>query len=213
MSSACHRGRFRTWCFSHILHTSLHQQASSGLASSTTINPEDVILSLFQNLFKIQEKPECVVYIHLRVTREAFDDCVSCGKAGVPLPDLPYAGYMQANSAIQLNRLIQWLDIQWDPIGGSLRSHSPYRKDFLDPNQMTAVAFVYFPVHGIAAVGKCGRKSKSGVPPKAPAVNHCSMSIMNSKTPMLHYASACIWLITWLIPHLCNATIISCTWY
>ncbi len=153
MSSASHGGRFRTWRFSHILHTSLHPQASSALAPPTTINPEEVILSLFKNLFRIQEN------IHLRVSRAAFDNCVSCGKAGAPLPDLPFTGYMQADSAIERNRLNKWLDIQWNAVGSSLRSHCPYREDFLEPSQETAAAFVYFPVHGVAANAKCGRKA------------------------------------------------------
>ena len=184
MSSASHEGRYRTWCFSHILHTSLIPQAVSGLAPSTTINPEDIVLSLFQNMFKIKEKPECVVYIHLRVTRAGFDDCVSCGKAGAPLPDLPYAGYMQANATIERKLLKNWLDIPWDPVGGKLISNITYRQDFLEPNQAATTHFIYFRVLGVPAVGKCGRKAKSGGPPKAPAVNHCSMPIR--KTSMLH---------------------------
>ena len=123
-------------------------------------------------MFKIQEKPECVVYIHLRVSRAAFDNCVSCGKASAPLPDLPFTGYMQANDTIELNRLIKWLEIQWDPVGGKLISDDSYRKDFLEPSQQTAAAFVYFRVHGVPAVGKGGRKANSGAPSKAPAVNH-----------------------------------------
>ena len=172
MSSASHGGRCRTWRFRHILHTSVIPQASIGLAPSTTINPEDIILSLFKNMFMIKEKPDCVVYIHLRVSRAAFDNCVSCGKASAPLPDLPFTGYMQANDTIQLNRLIQWLDINWDSVGGKLISHDPYRKDFLEPSQETAAAFVYFRVHGVPALEKGGRKAKGGGPPKAPAVNH-----------------------------------------
>ena len=126
-------------------------------------------------MFRPQEKPECVIYIHLRVSRAAFDNCVSCGKASAPLPDLPFTGYMQANSAMELNRLIKWLNIQWDPVGGKLNSHDPYRKDFLEPSQDTAAAFVFFRVHGVPAVGKGGGnsgKAKSGGPPKAPTVNH-----------------------------------------
>ena len=178
--------RRKTWRFSDILHTSVIPQASSGLAPSTTINPVDIILNLFQNLFLTQGKPECVVYIHLRVSRAAFDNCVSCGKASVALPDLPFTGYMQANTIIERNLLIKWVDIEWDPVGGKLSSHGPYREDFLEPSQETAAAFVYFRVHGVAAVGKGGRKAKGGGLPKAPAVNHCSMSIMMRKTPMLH---------------------------
>jgi hypothetical protein len=39
------------------------------------------------------------------VSRSAFDNCVSCGKAHDPLPDLPFTGYMQAAHAIDLRRL------------------------------------------------------------------------------------------------------------
>ena len=124
MSSASHGGRFRTWRFSHILHTSLIPQACSGLAPSTAINPEDTILSLFKNMFMIKEKPDCVVYIHLRVSRAAFDNCVSCGKASAPLPDLPFTGYMQANGTIEQKLLIKWSNIQWDPVGGSLMTNN-----------------------------------------------------------------------------------------
>ena len=146
-------------------------------------------------MFRPQERPECVIYIHLRVSRAAFDNCVSCGKAGVPLPDLPFTGYMQTDSAMELNRLIKWLNIQWDPVGSSLRSHGPYREDFLEPSQETAAAFVYFPVHGVAAVGKCGRKGKNGGPTKAPAVNHFCICMLLGES----------WLITWLIviPPIC----------
>jgi hypothetical protein len=92
---------------------------------------------------------------------------------------------MQANAAIERKRLIKSLEIQWDPVGGKLNSHDPNRKDFLDPSQETAAAFVYFRVHagGVPAVGKGGRKTKRGGPHKAPAENHCSMPIR--KTPML----------------------------
>ena len=68
-------------------------------------------------MFMIKEKPDCVVYIHLRVSRAAFDNCVSCGKASTPLPDLPFTGYMQANGTIEQKLLIKWLNIQWDPVG------------------------------------------------------------------------------------------------
>jgi hypothetical protein len=125
--------------------------------------------------------PDCVVYIHLRVSRPAFDNCVSCGKAQDPLPDPPFTGYMQAAQAIDLQRLNKWFDVTWDPVGAKLSSHGPYRRDILHPDHATAAAYVYFPVHGVAALGK-GDPATSRPPnlyesvslsPKDSAVNHC----------------------------------------
>jgi hypothetical protein len=88
-------------------------------------------------------KPECVVYIHLRVSRFAFDNCVSCWTAGRPLPYLPFTGYMQANDTIDLQRLKKWFDMTWVPVGAKLSSHGPYQQDFLHPDPTTAAAYVY----------------------------------------------------------------------
>jgi hypothetical protein len=92
------------WRFSHILHTYLLPQASSGLAPSNTSTetPEDIILRLLQDMLLTVGKTDCVVYINLRVSRSAFDNCVSRGKAQDPLPDLPFTGYMHTAHAIDL---------------------------------------------------------------------------------------------------------------
>ena len=83
-------------------------QASSGLAPSnnSTETPEDIILRLFQDMLLIDGMPDCVVYIHLRVSRSAFHSCVSCGKAQDPLPDPPFTSYMQAAQAIDLQTMV-----------------------------------------------------------------------------------------------------------
>ena len=195
MSSASHGRRYRTWHFSHILHTSLCTGASFALGPQSLTDPWYAIRYLFQRLILTDRKPECVVYIHLRVSRAAFDNCVSCGKACAPLPDLPFTGYMQADSAVDLSRLSSWLDFTWEPVGSKLSSHPPYQEDFEKPDSATAAAFVYYPLHGVAALGKGGRRAKGGAPSTAPAVNHCSSSIR--KIPMLHWpAYACYWHIT-----------------
>ena len=182
-------GRYRTWRFNQFLHTSLLPQASIGLAPSNTMDPTDIILKLFQDMFLTQEKPASVTYIHLRVSRAAFDHCVSCGKAQTQLPDLPFTGYLQANDTIDRQRLTKWLDMTWDAVGEQLRSHGPYRADYLEPSHATAAAFVYFCVHGTAAVQRAGRKPKGGGPPTDSAVNHCPAS--TRRFPMLHGTTSC----------------------
>jgi hypothetical protein len=156
MATRCHTSHL-----SHILHTTLLPQASSGLALSNnrTETPEDIILRLFQVMLFTHGKLNCVVYIHLCVSRSAFDNCVSCGKAQGPLPELPVTGYMQAAQAIDLQRLKKWFDMTWDPVGANLSSNGPFRRDFLHSDHATAAAYVYFPVHGVGALGKGGENS------------------------------------------------------
>ena len=100
--------RCRTWNFSHTLYTSILPEATRGLHPTSTIDPFALIKSLFEKLFK--EGPAPVFYIHLRVSRAAFDLCVSCGKTGAALPDLPFAGFIQARYAVGLSILQPWLD-------------------------------------------------------------------------------------------------------
>ena len=135
MSSDSPVGRFRTWRFSHILYTSLLPEAASGLGPRCpSINPWDIIKRQFDKLFKTHKRPECVVYIDLRVSRSAFDNCVSCGRAGAPLPDLPFAGYIQAGTTVGLSILQKWLDAKWTPLGCKLCSSIQYREEFIAPD-------------------------------------------------------------------------------
>ena len=125
--------RCRTWNFSHTLYTSILPEATRGLHPTSTIDPFVLIKSLFEKLFK--EGPAPVFYIHLRVSRAAFDLCVSCGKTGAALPDLPFAGFIQARYAVGLSILQPWLDTRWTPVGSKLlllsilRSCSGYESD------------------------------------------------------------------------------------
>ena len=169
MSSDSPVGRFRTWRFSHILYTSLLPEAASGLGPRCpSINPWDIIKRQFDKLFKTHKRPECVVYIDLRVSRSAFDNCVSCGRAGAPLPDLPFGGYIQAGTTVGLSILQKWLDAKWTPLGCKLCSSKQYREEFIAPDDSTAAAFVYFLVHGNAALETGGRPSKGKRPPRRP---------------------------------------------
>ena len=110
------RPRHRVWSFSHTLCTSILPEATSGFHRTSTIDPVVLIHRLFDNLFKDCGRP--VFYIHLRVTRAAFDLCVECGKTGAALPDLPFAGFIQAKSLLGLNNLQRWLDATWRPRRG-----------------------------------------------------------------------------------------------
>jgi hypothetical protein len=94
----------------------------------------------------------------------AFDLCVSCGKTGAALPDLPFAGFIQASSLVGLSNLQAWLDARWTPVGSKLHSDPRYRREFLPPEDPS---FVYFLVHGKPALAVGGRPRKQ---PKAPAV-------------------------------------------
>ena len=123
--------RCRTWNFSHTLYTSILPEATRGLHPTSTIDPFVLIKSLFEKLFK--EGPAPVFYIHLRVSRAAFDLCVSCGKTGAALPDLPFAGFIQARSLVGLSILQPWLDARWTPVGSKLHSDPRYRNEFLAP--------------------------------------------------------------------------------
>ena len=92
MSGDITLSRSRTWHFSHTLYTSLRPEAARGLSPTSSIDPWDFIKHMFHDLF--EQGPATVSYIHLRVSRQAFDHCVACGKSGSALPDLPFSGFI-----------------------------------------------------------------------------------------------------------------------
>ncbi len=155
--------RSRTWHFSHTLYTSLQPEAVRGFRIRS-IDPWDIIKLLFIDIFK--QGPEAVSYIHLRVSREAFDHCVACGRSGSALPNLPFSGFIQAKSAVRKTILQTWLNAIWTPVGSKLSSAPQYRDEFMEP---THAAFVYFLVHGVPALGTAGRRRRSRQP-TAPVV-------------------------------------------
>jgi hypothetical protein len=110
--------RSRTWHFSHTLFTSLNPEAARGLSPTCSIDPWDFIKRMFDDLFK--QGPEADLYIHLRVSREAFDHCVACGRSDSALPNLSFLGFVQATSTIRKTILQRWLDAIWTFIGSKL---------------------------------------------------------------------------------------------
>ena len=162
MSGDINVRRTRTWHFSHTLFTSLKPEAARGLSPTSSIDPRDFIKHMFDELFK--QGPATVVYIHVRVSREAFDHCVACGRSDSALPSLPFTGFIQATSTVQKTILQRWLDAIWTPVGSKLCCDPQYRKEFMEP---TDAAFVYFLVRGVPALGTGGRGRRR---PTAPAV-------------------------------------------
>ena len=166
MSGDITLSRSRTWRFSHTLYTSLRPEAARGLSPTSSIDPWDFIKHMFHDLF--EQGPATVSYIHLRVSRQAFDHCVACGKSGSALPDLPFSGFIQATSAVRKTILQRWLDAIWTPVGSKLCSDPHYQKEFMEPAAKTAAAFVHFLVRGEPALGVGGRGRKRKQP-KDPA--------------------------------------------
>jgi hypothetical protein len=103
------------------------------------------------------------------------------------LPDLPFAGFIQARCLLGLNKLQRWLDATWTPVGSKLKDDPRYQKEFLAPDD---AAFVYFLVRGDPALGVAGRKRKQ---PTAPKVSFCATSVRCwcLKTPMLELNDCC----------------------
>ena len=99
MSGDISVSRSRTWHFSHTLYTSLKPEAARGVRPTSSIDPWDFIKRMFNDLFK--QGPEAVFYIHLRVSRAAFDHCVACGRSGSTLPNLPFSGFIQSTYAVR----------------------------------------------------------------------------------------------------------------
>ena len=163
MSGDITLSRSRTWRFSHTLYTSLRPEAARGLCPTCSIDPWDFIKRMFHDLFK--QGPATVFYIHLRVSRQAFDHCVACGKSGSALPDLPFSGFIQATSTVRKTILQRWLDAIWTPVGSKLYCDPHYRKEFMEPTNNAA--FVYFLVRGVPALGTGGRRRRQ---PTAPVV-------------------------------------------
>ena len=87
--------RSRVWYFTHTLHTRLEQHATRVLAA-TNVEPYNVLKQLFQSLILSTRLPEDVKFIQLRVPRVAFTVFESNARAGTPLPDLHFDGYIQS---------------------------------------------------------------------------------------------------------------------
>jgi hypothetical protein len=167
MSSDSDKSRYVTWKFTHILHISLHRQASRDLAVAAN-DPHAVLEQIFRSLI-LTTLPAQVAFIQLRVPRAAFEQCVSNSRANNHMPDLPFEGYIQAPNMIDRVRLTAWFDATWERVIGKLNAHGPFMLGFHNPVPATAAAFVYFQMHGAPALGRGGQ------PCRNPAVKYSAI--------------------------------------
>ena len=95
--------RSRVWYFTHILHTPLQQHATR-VSAATNVDPYDVLKQLFQSLILSTRLPKDVKFIQLRVPRLAFTVFESNARAGTPLHDLHFDGYIQSGNKLDRDR-------------------------------------------------------------------------------------------------------------
>ena len=116
MSDCKSVSRYRSWYVSHTLYTSLQPDTALQLRPPSTVPPWTLFWNLFNALF--QRVPDTVFYIHVRVSRAEFDQCVACGSSGSALPDLPFTAVIQATSALHLAKLQSFLPgAAWTHVG------------------------------------------------------------------------------------------------
>jgi hypothetical protein len=150
LKSVC---RSRTWYVSHALYASLQPDAALQLRPPSTIQPWTLYWNLFNALF--QRGPDTVFYIHVRVFRAEFDQCVAFGMSGWTLPDLPFTAVIQASRVIYLAKLQSFLSgAAWTPVGAKLCSDLRYKNEFVSRDEGV---YHYFKLRGDPALGK-GRR-------------------------------------------------------
>ena len=104
MSDCKYVCRSRTWYFSHTLYTSLQPDAALQLRPPSSVPSTVPPWTLFWNLFHalFERGPDAVFYIHVRVSRAEFDQCVACGSSGSALPDPPFTAVIQVQASCVL---------------------------------------------------------------------------------------------------------------
>ena len=152
--------RSRVWKFTHALHTRLEQHATR-VSAATNVEPYDVLKQLFQSLILSTRLPPDVKFIQLRVPRVAFTGFESNARTGTPLPDLHFDGYIQTEkNKLDLDRLKSWIDATWERVKCRLNTHPPFLSGFLNLDDATAAAYVYFQLLGKPALSTGGRQHK-----------------------------------------------------
>jgi hypothetical protein len=158
LKSAC---RSRAWLVSHTLYASLQPEAAVQLRPPSTVQPLTLFWNLFHALF--QRGPDTLSYIHVRVSRGEFDQCVACGSSGSAMPNLPFSAVIQASDHLYLSKLQSFLpDAEWTPVGGKLWSDQRYQNEFVSRDEGV---YHYFDLRGPPALGKGGRGRRKSTAP------------------------------------------------
>ena len=129
LKSVC---RCRACYVSHTLYASLQPDAALQLRPPSTVQPWTLFRNLFHTLYQ-RGGPDTVFYIHVRVSRGEFDQCVAYGSSGSALPDLPFtaddkSAVIQASDVLYLSNLQSFLpDTEWTPVVGKLWSDQRYQ--------------------------------------------------------------------------------------
>ncbi len=168
LKSVC---RCRACYVSHTLYASLQPDAALQLRPPSTVQPWTLFRNLFHTLYQ-RGGPDTVFYIHVRVSRGEFDQCVAYGSSGSALPDLPFtaddkSAVIQASDVLYLSNLQSFLpDTEWTPVVGKLWSDQRYQNAFVSRYEGV---HHYIDLRGPPALGKGGRGRKKSTAPDAAA--------------------------------------------
>ena len=130
----------------------------------SAMHKHDILDRQFEKLFMTDQRSACVFCIDLRVSRAEIDVCVSSWRACALLPDLPIQSYIQANDTVELSCLSLLLNATWEPVGYKLIPYAHFYRRLPQIQPYYQARFVYFPVHGVPALGKGGRPPKAAPP-------------------------------------------------
>jgi len=152
------RREFKTWRFTgtltptHHINEDIHWIATNNIA---VLEPHiQLVKACIRQKIMNQAKPGSVTFISWRFSRAAAASWVSKAKDKVPLPDLPFEGYIQSTTeSLSLPRLHRWIqDAIWDNVSGKLSLSRAYQ-EFSAPDD----AFEY-DNDGSPALSKGGRR-------------------------------------------------------
>jgi hypothetical protein len=152
------RREFKTWRFTgtltptHHINEDIHWIATNNIA---VLEPHiQLVKACIRQKIMNQAKPGSVTFISWRFSRAAAASWVSKAKDKVPLPDLPFEGYIQSTTeSLSLPRLHRWIqDAIWENVSGKLSLSRAYQ-EFSAPDD----AFEY-DNDGSPALSKGGRR-------------------------------------------------------
>ena len=127
------RGGFRTWQFTSVLTPTHEIYADINWIAHNSINalqPQNLLVKAqIRERVLNEARPACVSFISWRFSRVDAMSWISNAKAKIPLPDLPFEGYIQSTAAIDLPRLHRWMpNAIWQNVSGKLHRSTAYQQ-------------------------------------------------------------------------------------